>query len=200
MLAGSDDGASKRLTFRNGLLTMDFEPTRQSRFSAGRRQRSRACLAGSGSLDSRSRRTRHLQPFRRRRPPDRWGGDRLDREGADHPGSRARSAVRTLRSVPSSSPQRGRSLDSLLDEFARLRAANLDQLRSWQLTSADLDLTGIHPTFGRVTLRQLLSAWVVHDLGHVAQVARVMAKQYREAVGPWVRFLPVLTDHEVPRS
>jgi hypothetical protein len=94
----------------------------------------------------------------------------------------------------------GRSLDSLLDEFARLRAANLDRIRSWQLTSADLDLTGLHPTFGRVSLRQLLSAWVVHDLGHVAQAARVMAKQYREAVGPWVRFLPVLTDHEVPRS
>ncbi len=94
----------------------------------------------------------------------------------------------------------GRSLDSLLDEFARLRNANLDEVRSWQLTSADLDLTGIHPTFGRVTLRQLLSAWVVHDLGHVAQAARVMAKQYRDAVGPWVRFLPVLTDHEVPRS
>ena len=94
----------------------------------------------------------------------------------------------------------GRSLDSLLDEFARLRRANLDEVRSWQLTSADLDLTGIHPTFGRVTLRQLLSAWVVHDLGHVAQAARVMAKQYRDAVGPWVRFLPVLTDHEVPRS
>ena len=94
----------------------------------------------------------------------------------------------------------GRSLDSLLDEFARLRTANLEQIRSWQLTSADLELTGIHPTFGRVTLRQLLSAWVVHDLGHVAQAARVMAKQYRDAVGPWVRFLPVLTDHEVPRS
>ena len=94
----------------------------------------------------------------------------------------------------------GRSLDSLLDEFARLRNGNLEQIRSWQLTSADLALTGIHPTFGRVTLRQLLSAWVVHDLGHVAQAARVMAKQYRDAVGPWVRFLPVLTDHDVPRS
>ena len=94
----------------------------------------------------------------------------------------------------------GRSLDSLLDEFARLRSANLEQVRSWQLTSADLALTGIHPTLGRVTLRQLLSAWVVHDLGHVAQAARVMAKQYRDAVGPWVRFLPVLTDHDVPRS
>lgn len=94
----------------------------------------------------------------------------------------------------------GRSLTSLLDEFARLRAANLELLRSWHLKAADLDLPGIHPGFGRVTLRELLAAWVVHDLGHLAQIARVMAKQYREAVGPWVPFMPVLTDHEVPRS
>ena len=93
-----------------------------------------------------------------------------------------------------------RSLSSLLDEFAQLRGANLETLRSWRLKQADLDLPGTHPTFGRVTLQQLLAAWVVHDLGHVAQVARVMAKQYREAVGPWVPFMPVLTDHEVPRS
>ncbi len=95
---------------------------------------------------------------------------------------------------------RDRSLGSLLDEFARLRVANLELLDSWQLTPADLDLPGTHPSLGSVMLRQLLAAWVVHDLGHIAQVARVMAKQYREAVGPWVAFLPVLTDHEVPRS
>jgi hypothetical protein len=94
----------------------------------------------------------------------------------------------------------GRSLDSLLAEFAQLRAANLELLRSWQLTATELDLTGTHPSLGGVTLRQLLAAWVVHDLGHIAQVARVMAKQYREAVGPWVPFLPVLTDHDMPRS
>jgi hypothetical protein len=88
----------------------------------------------------------------------------------------------------------GRSLGELLDELARLRAANLDLLRSWRLTDAELDLTGIHPTFGPVTLRQLMAAWVVHDLGHLAQVTRVMAKQYREAVGPWVPFMPVLLD------
>jgi hypothetical protein len=92
----------------------------------------------------------------------------------------------------------GRSLGELLDEFARLRAANLDLLRSWQLTGVELDLAGIHPTFGPVTLRQLLAAWVVHDLGHVAQVSRVMAKQYREEVGPWVPFMPVLTDRVAP--
>jgi hypothetical protein len=94
----------------------------------------------------------------------------------------------------------GRTLASLLTEFDRLRAANLAQVRSWGLTDGQLDLPGTHPALGRVTLRQLLAAWVVHDLGHLAQVARVMAKQYRAAVGPWQRFLPVLTDHDVPRS
>ena len=93
-----------------------------------------------------------------------------------------------------------RSLTSLLQEFAELRAANLELLRSWRLTPTDLDLPGVHPSLGRVSLRQLLAAWVVHDLGHVAQVVRVMAKQYRNAVGPWVPYLPVLTDHETPRS
>ena len=94
----------------------------------------------------------------------------------------------------------GRTLHSLLEEFARLRRDNLVLLRSWDLNTAALDLPGIHPSLGPVTLRQLLSAWVVHDLEHLAQVARVMAKQLREEVGPWVPFLPVLTDHETPRS
>jgi hypothetical protein len=91
---------------------------------------------------------------------------------------------------------RGRSLVLLLDEFERLRASNLTELQSWRLGPDELALTGVHPTFGRVTLAQLLAAWVAHDLGHVAQISRVMAKQYRDAVGPWVAFLPVLTDRE----
>jgi DinB superfamily len=94
----------------------------------------------------------------------------------------------------------GRSLESLLEEFDALRAANLDTLRSWRLTEAQLDLEATHPALGRVTLRQLLAGWVVHDLGHIAQIARVMAKQYKDAIGPWVPFLPVVTDHETPRS
>jgi DinB family protein len=94
----------------------------------------------------------------------------------------------------------GRTLPSLLDEFERLRAANLETLRSWRLTDAQLDLPGEHPSLGRVTLRQLLATWVAHDLGHLAQVSRVIAKQYAAEVGPWVQFLPVLTDHSVPRS
>jgi len=94
----------------------------------------------------------------------------------------------------------GRSLESLLAEFAKLRTANLQQLEAWKPTATELNLPGEHPSLGRVTLRQLLAAWVVHDLGHLAQVARVMAKQYRDEVGPWTPFLPVLTDHPVPRS
>ena len=94
----------------------------------------------------------------------------------------------------------GRSLESLLDELEGLRASNLSLLRSWRLSAADLDLPATHPSLGRVTLRELLAAWVVHDLGHVAQIARVMAKQYGDQVGPWVPYLPVLTDHPVPRS
>lgn len=88
--------------------------------------------------------------------------------------------------------RRDHSLAELLDEFARLRDANLETLRGWNLGPRELALEGEHPAFGRVALRQLLSAWVVHDLGHVAQTSRVIAKQYREAVGPWRAFLPVL--------
>lgn len=86
----------------------------------------------------------------------------------------------------------GRPLEALLDDFARLRAANLATVAGWRLTDARLALEGEHPEFGRVTLRQLLATWVAHDMGHLAQTARVMAKQYREAVGPWRAFLPVL--------
>lgn len=86
----------------------------------------------------------------------------------------------------------GKPLTDLLDELARLRTANLATLATWHLTDAQLALQGEHPEFGPVTLRQLLATWVAHDLGHVAQTARVMAKQYREAVGPWRAYLPVL--------
>ena len=86
----------------------------------------------------------------------------------------------------------GKSLAELLDEFAQLRAGNLVTLRGWNLSDRELALGGEHPELGLVTLRQLLAAWVVHDLGHVAQTSRVMARQYREAVGPWHAYLPVL--------
>jgi hypothetical protein len=86
----------------------------------------------------------------------------------------------------------GKSLADLLDEFTRLRSENLATLRGWRLSDEQLDLRGEHPELGVVTLRQLLATWAAHDLGHVAQIARVLAKQYREAVGPWRAYLPVL--------
>ncbi len=86
----------------------------------------------------------------------------------------------------------GKSLGELLEEFARLRDESLATLHGWRLTDSQLALEGEHPEFGSVTLRQLLATWVAHDLGHVAQTARVMAKQYRDAVGPWRAYLPVM--------
>ena len=86
----------------------------------------------------------------------------------------------------------GKTLAQLLDEFEQLRDGNLRTLAAWKLTGAHLALTGEHPEFGSVTLGQLLSTWVGHDLGHIAQTARVMAKQYRDAVGPWRAYLPVM--------
>jgi hypothetical protein len=87
---------------------------------------------------------------------------------------------------------KGKSFADLLDEFSNLRSANLATLAGWKLSDEQLGLKGEHPGLGTVTLRQLLSTWVVHDLGHIAQIARVMAKQYRDAVGPWRAYLPVL--------
>lgn len=86
----------------------------------------------------------------------------------------------------------GKSLATLLDEFALLRAENIATLRSWDLSERELGREGEHPSLGPVTLRQLLATWVAHDLGHLAQTARVMAKRHREAVGPWRAYLPIL--------
>jgi hypothetical protein len=86
----------------------------------------------------------------------------------------------------------GKTLAQLLDEFAQLRGENLKTLAGWQLTDKELALTGEHPEFGAVTLRQLLATWVAHDLGHLAQIARVMAKQYRDAIGPWRAYLSIM--------
>jgi len=83
----------------------------------------------------------------------------------------------------------GKSLSVLLDEFGRLRAENLATLAAWRLTATKLALTGEHPEFGAVTLCHLLATWVVYDLGHIAQTVRVMAKQYRDAIGALARVL-----------
>jgi hypothetical protein len=86
----------------------------------------------------------------------------------------------------------GKSLAELLDEFERLRAQSLATLKGWQLTDTQLALEGEHPVFGAVTLRQLLATWTAHDVGHLAQISRVMARQYRDAVGPWRAYLPIM--------
>jgi hypothetical protein len=87
---------------------------------------------------------------------------------------------------------RGKSLRQLLDEFARLRSENLAELRALNLGPDDLERRGRHPQLGSVTLAELLATWAVHDLTHLHQISRIMAHQYRTAVGPWSKFLGVL--------
>ncbi len=84
------------------------------------------------------------------------------------------------------------SIAKLLSNFATLRGANLERVRSLDLTPSQLSLTGKHPEFGMVTLSELLNTWVVHDLGHIAQIARVMSRQLKDAVGPWQAYLGIL--------
>lgn len=86
----------------------------------------------------------------------------------------------------------GKQLHELLDELDRLRKENIETLRSWELVEEELDLKGMHPELGEVTLRQLIATWVVHDLTHIRQIATVMAKRYDEAVGPWKEYLGIL--------
>src|SRR3954469_15967496 len=87
---------------------------------------------------------------------------------------------------------KGKSLGQLLDEFARLRAENIRELRAMGLSAADLAKRGRHPALGVVTLSQLLASWPVHDLTHLHQLSRVMAHQYREAIGPWTVYMGVM--------
>ncbi len=83
-------------------------------------------------------------------------------------------------------------LAELLDEFAALRQGNLAQLRALDLQSAQLELQGLHPAFGPVTVRQLLATWTAHDLAHTLQITRVMARRYKQEVGPWAEYLSVM--------
>ncbi len=85
-----------------------------------------------------------------------------------------------------------KTLADLLSEFKTVRAANVATLRSLNLSDDDLKKTGIHPVFGEVTLAQLLSTWTVHDLDHISQISRVMAKQFHDDIGPWKEYLKVL--------
>jgi hypothetical protein len=86
----------------------------------------------------------------------------------------------------------GKSLTELLDEFTRLRSGNLDELRALNLRQESLERRGMHPALGPVTLSQLLATWAAHDLTHLHQISRILAHQYREAVGPWSQYLGVL--------
>ena len=94
----------------------------------------------------------------------------------------------------------GKSLPQLLDEFARVRSENLDALRALRLQPGDFARRGRHPAFGAVTLSQLLATWAAHDLTHLHQISRIMAYQYRDAVGPWIAYLGVMqcTGHSAP--
>jgi hypothetical protein len=86
----------------------------------------------------------------------------------------------------------GKPISGLLDEFTKRRRDNLVRLRTLDLQPAQLELVGTHPALGRVTLRQLVATWTAHDLAHILQVSRVMAKRYKEEVGPWAEYLSVM--------
>lgn len=88
---------------------------------------------------------------------------------------------------------RGKTLDQLLDEFGRLRSANIAALKALRLEPSDMVRRGRHPTLGAVTMRQLLATWVAHDLDHLIQIARVLASQYADEVGPWRAHLRVIS-------
>jgi uncharacterized damage-inducible protein DinB len=87
---------------------------------------------------------------------------------------------------------RDKTMNQLLDEFERLRKANLAAMRDLRLTSKDLEKRGTHPALGEVTLENLLATWVAHDLNHIAQIAKAMATQYEDIVGPWREYLGIL--------
>jgi hypothetical protein len=87
---------------------------------------------------------------------------------------------------------KGKTLSELLQMFAKMRGENLETLKSWDLTDEHLNLKGVHPELGEVTLEQLLATWAVHDLTHIRQIVSVMAKQYSDSVGAWKAYLSIL--------
>ena len=91
-------------------------------------------------------------------------------------------------------------LATLLDEFSVCRSENLERLRGLNLQPAQLELVGTHPALGRVTVRQLLATWTAHDLGHILQVSRVMARRFKQEVGPWAAYLSVMKQRKPPRK
>ena len=87
---------------------------------------------------------------------------------------------------------KGKSIDELLKEFEQLRKANLEEFKNLNISESDLDKKGSHPGLGSVTLRNMLASWVAHDLGHITQISRVMAKQYSSEIGPWHAYLAIM--------
>ncbi|MCC6180243.1 MAG: DinB family protein [Bacteroidia bacterium] len=87
---------------------------------------------------------------------------------------------------------KGKTINQLLDEFVKIRLASIEKLIALNITNEQLSKSAIHPELGSVTVSQLISTWVVHDLDHIAQICRVMAKQYKEDVGPWIKNLKIL--------
>ncbi len=88
--------------------------------------------------------------------------------------------------------EQSKSIESLLEEFTNLRNNNLKDLEQLNILEKDFDKTGIHPEFGEVSLSQLIATWVAHDLGHIVQISRTMAKQYQNAVGLWAKYIRIL--------
>ncbi len=89
---------------------------------------------------------------------------------------------------------KGKSMSQLLAEFKDLRQHSLERLKAFNISESDLDEQAAHPELGPVTMRQLLATWVTHDLGHIAQITRVMAKQYKDEVGPWSAYIPIVNN------
>lgn len=87
---------------------------------------------------------------------------------------------------------KGKNINQLLDEFVKIRLASIEKLIALNITNEQLSKSAIHPELGSVAVSQLISTWVVHDLDHIAQISRVMAKQYKEDVGPWIKNLKIL--------
>lgn len=134
-----------------------------------------------------------------RRRPDREGGPGSSVEHPALPHGQA-SASETA-ALPVFEPfdrfaqfekSKGKTIAELLAEFEDWRARSLAELRSWNLTDEQLGLQGMHPELGEVTLSQLLATWVVHDLTHIRQISRSMARKYNTAVGPWKEYLSIL--------
>ena len=87
---------------------------------------------------------------------------------------------------------KGKSIEQLLSEFSKLRTENVEELKAMNITSKKLEMTGIHPELGVATLAQLLATWTAHDLNHIRQMTRVMARNYKEEAGPWRAYMPIL--------